>query len=155
MYREASAKRGGRKRWYTRDLRKVPKNSVPKLGAGVPPTEATRGPRLHLLFDALCLRLYSQQLRAGVSARPSARLYRPWWKAAALGHLSNRKAEIVHPRGGLFQKPIVESGSDDGHFMAVRGPITLRLEGQVVRLRGTFRGPSCCFWITSNPPKVF
>ena len=37
---------------------------------------------------------------------------------------------------------IVETGSDDGHFMAVRGPITLRhlrfrltdLEGQVVRL---------------------
>ena len=40
---------------------------------------------------------------------------------------------------------IVETGSDDGHFMAVRGPITLRhmrfrltnLEGQVVRLRGS------------------
>ena len=39
---------------------------------------------------------------------------------------------------------IVKTGSDDGHFMAVRGPITLRhlrfrltdLEGQVVRLRG-------------------
>ena len=40
---------------------------------------------------------------------------------------------------------IVETGSDDGRFMAVRGPITLRhlrfrltdLEGQVVRLRGS------------------
>ena len=39
----------------------------------------------------------------------------------------------------------METGSDDGHFMAVRGPVTLRhlrfrltdLEGQVVRLRGS------------------
>ena len=34
---------------------------------------------------------------------------------------------------------IVETGSDDGHFMAVRG--------QVVRLH--------CFWITSNPRRSF
>ena len=38
---------------------------------------------------------------------------------------------------------IVETGSDDGHFMAVRGPVTLRhmrtdLDGNVVRLRGSF-----------------
>ena len=38
--------------------------------------------------------------------------------------------------------PIVETGSDDGHFMALRGPVTLRhmrfrLDGNVVRLRGS------------------
>ena len=40
---------------------------------------------------------------------------------------------------------IVETGSDDGHYMHLRGPITLRhlhfrltdLDGEVVRLRGT------------------
>ena len=40
---------------------------------------------------------------------------------------------------------IVETGSDDGHFMALRGPVTLRhmrfrltdLDGNVVRLRGS------------------
>ena len=40
---------------------------------------------------------------------------------------------------------IVETGSDDGHFMALRGPVTLRhmrfrltdLDGNVVRRRGS------------------
>ena len=51
-----------------------------------------------------------------------------------------------HPVQDSGVGTIVETSSDDGHFMAVRGPITLRhmrfrltdLEGQVVRLRGTF-----------------
>ena len=45
----------------------------------------------------------------------------------------------------MARRPARWTGSDDGHFMAVRGPITLRhlrfrltdLEGQVVRLRGS------------------
>ena len=56
---------------------------------------------------------------------------------------------------------IVETGSDDGRFMAVRGPITLRhlrfrltdLEGQVVRLRGQalLRDGDKCLQVLSLP----
>ena len=61
-----------------------------------------------------------------------------------LGNLGDDILSKITLKSGVGT--IVETGSDDGHFMAVRGPITLRhlrfrltdLEGQVVRLRGTF-----------------
>ena len=59
-----------------------------------------------------------------------------------LGNLGDDILSKITLKSGVGT--IVETGSDDGHFMAVRGPITLRhlrfrltdLEGQVVRLRG-------------------
>ena len=59
-----------------------------------------------------------------------------------LGNLGNDiLSKITLKSGGT----IVETGSDDGHFMALRGPVTLRhmrfrltdLDGNVVRLRGS------------------
>ena len=60
-----------------------------------------------------------------------------------LGNLGDDILSKITLKSGVGT--IVETGSDDGHFMAVRGPITLRhlrfrltdLEGQVVRLRGS------------------
>ena len=57
-----------------------------------------------------------------------------------LGNLGDDKITLKSGVG-----TIVETGSDDGHFMAVRGPVTLRhmrfrltdLDGNVVRLRGS------------------
>ena len=57
----------------------------------------------------------------------------------ALGNLGDDILSKITLKSG------VGTSSDDGHFMAVRGPITLRhlrfrltdLEGQVVRLRGS------------------
>ena len=60
-----------------------------------------------------------------------------------LGNLGDDILSKITLKSGVGT--IVETGSDDGHFMAVRGPVTLRhlrfrltdLEGQVVRLRGS------------------
>ena len=60
-----------------------------------------------------------------------------------LGNLGDDILSKITLKSGVGT--IVETGSDDGHFMAVRGPITLRhlrfrltdLGGQVVRLRGS------------------
>ena len=64
-----------------------------------------------------------------------------------LGNLGDDILSKITLKSGVGT--IVETGSDDGRFMAVRGPITLR------HLRFRRPCPSCCFWITSNPPKVF
>ena len=61
-----------------------------------------------------------------------------------LGNLGDDILSKITLKSGVGTS--VETGSDDGHFMAVRGPITLRhlrfrltdLEGQAVRLRGLF-----------------
>ena len=61
-----------------------------------------------------------------------------------LGNLGdNVLSKITLKKSGVGT--IVETGSDDGHFMALRGPVTLRhmrfrltdLDGNVVRLRGS------------------
>ena len=60
-----------------------------------------------------------------------------------LGNLGDDILSKITLKSGVGA--IVETGSDDGHFMAVRSAITLRhmrfrltdLEGQVVRLRGS------------------
>ena len=60
-----------------------------------------------------------------------------------LGNLGNDILSKITLKSGVGT--IVETGSDDGHFMALRGPVTLRhmrfrltdLDGNVVRLRGS------------------
>ena len=60
-----------------------------------------------------------------------------------LGNLGDDILSKITLKSGVGT--IVETGSDDGHFMAVKGPIALKhlrfrltdLEGQVVRLRGS------------------
>ena len=61
----------------------------------------------------------------------------------ALGNLGDDILSKITLKSGVGT--IVETGSDDGHFMALRGPVTLRhmrfrltdLDGNVVRLRGS------------------
>ena len=99
------------------------------------------------VFEFVRMNCYNEDLRCPQLANASR----------VLGNLGDDILSKITLKSGVGT--IVETGSDDGHFMAVRGPITLRhlrfrltdLGGQVVRLRGS----SCCFWITSNPPKVF
>ena len=60
-----------------------------------------------------------------------------------LGNLGDDILSKITLKSGVGT--IVETGSDDGHFMALRGPVTLRhmrfrltdLDGNVVRLRGS------------------
>ena len=59
-----------------------------------------------------------------------------------LGNLGDDILSKITLKSGVGT--IVETGSDDGHFMAVRGPILKHLRfrltdlgGQVVRLRGS------------------
>ena len=58
-----------------------------------------------------------------------------------LGNLGDDILSKITLKSGVGT--IVEMGSDDGHFMALRGPVTLRrfrltdLDGNVVRLRGS------------------
>ena len=60
-----------------------------------------------------------------------------------LGNLGDDILSKITLKSGVGT--IVETGSDDGHFMALTGPVTLRhmrfrltdLDGNVVRLRGS------------------
>ena len=58
-----------------------------------------------------------------------------------LGNLGDDILSKITLKSGVGT--IVGTGSDDGHFMALRGPVTLRhmrfrlLDGNVVRLRGS------------------
>ena len=60
-----------------------------------------------------------------------------------LGNLGDDILSKITLKSGVGT--IVETGLDDGHFMALRGPVTLRhmrfrltdLDGNVVRLRGS------------------